>query len=189
MNEDLQLTDEQLRLITSRSLSEATQLESEAATAREAFLALGAAIEAAAADLDEKALVRRIEENRTGASIHPAQNRSRYSTNAKWVAFLVGGVLAASILIAIVQFSASISSNDYKLAVSPQPNGGLANQSEGERNKQSSFGWNDPLDDEIAVAALAIDQIGGRNRAFDNSIFDMNQQLEALSQELLRESL
>src|SRR5262245_17959297 len=189
MNDYWQLTDEQLRLITSRSLSGVTQLDSESATAREAFLALGAAIESAAAALDEEALVSTIQEEGTETSVSPDQTWSRSVTSYKWASILLGGMLAASILIAIVRISTSVSPNDHRIAALPKPNGGLSIQSNGQTGKQLSLGWNDPLDDEIAVAALAIGQIGGQNHAFDNSLFDMNLQLEALSQELLRESL
>jgi hypothetical protein len=51
------------------------------------------------------------------------------------------------------------------------------------------FVWNDPLDDELALASAAIEQFTSRSRGFDDSLLDMNDQLRALSQELTNETL
>jgi hypothetical protein len=49
--------------------------------------------------------------------------------------------------------------------------------------------WNDSLDDEIVLAALTIDQLRGNHRSFDHTLLNVNERLEALSEELARESL
>ena len=49
--------------------------------------------------------------------------------------------------------------------------------------------WSDPLDEEIALAQVHIEQLGNRSTGLDGSLIDMNQRLQALSQELWGESL
>jgi len=53
----------------------------------------------------------------------------------------------------------------------------------------TAVAWSDPLDDEIALAAATLDQLSSRHRGFDGSLLEMNERLEALSQELSIESL
>jgi hypothetical protein len=51
------------------------------------------------------------------------------------------------------------------------------------------IGWHDPLDDEIALAEATMGQFSAGSRGVDESLFDMNQELFLLGQELLGESL
>jgi hypothetical protein len=189
MNEDLQFTDEQLRLITSRKLRTTVQLDSETAASRDTFLALGSALETAAGDFDEAALVSQLQDQPAAISVSREQACSRSFANRTQLSFIIAAVLAACALIAIVRTSILSLPAGSGIAQLQQASSGMDVKSNKQLVHSSSPGWNDPLDDEIAVAALAIDQISGRSRGFDSSMYDMNLQLEALSQELLSESL
>jgi hypothetical protein len=53
----------------------------------------------------------------------------------------------------------------------------------------ASAGWTDPLDEEIAFAAVTLEQLGSRSRGVDGSLLEINDRLDALFQELSVESL
>ena len=144
MNDDLQLTDEQLRLATSRSLPAGTQLDSDSAAARESFLALGAALESSTSNLDEAALIARL-------SISREQTCSRSPATHNWWPLILCGALAASALFAIVRIASMMPQADTPIANLNPPNRPAPIQ-------PWTPAFNDPLDDEIALAAATIEQ-------------------------------
>ena len=188
MNDDLTLTEQQLRLATSRALAEVGKLDPEAAAMRENFVALGSALESAAGQFDEVALVERLTES--CLKIHGSsdlRSKPRLAGRELWT-IVLSGALAAAALVTMARIAMESRQNVAAVAVpsiqlplrGPQEHLALAPLAEG---------WNDPLDDEIALAAETIGQLASRNRGFDDSLMEMHQRLEALSLELGGESL
>lgn len=184
MNDERQLTDDQLWVATSRSLPPSAQLDSEMAAARESFLLLGQAIESANDKFDEAALLARLNKSRLESPlcVKPSQPKR------DWLSPLLTAALAAAALVAIVRIANEPNSTGQQVArmegksapVEAEPVVG---------SEQVALAWNDPLDDEIALASATLQQYSTRDRGFDGSLLDMNDRLEALSQELLNETL
>jgi hypothetical protein len=111
------------------------------------------------------------------------------------MSLVLAGALAAAGLIAIVRIARDSRTTGVQVAKverSPQsPAGGViaAGPSRSMIAWNDSDGWNDSLDDEIALASARIEQFTSRGRGFDDSLLDMNDQLRALSQELTNETL
>jgi len=189
MNDELKLTDEQLQLATSRSLPPCAVLNAETAAARESFVALGTAVEAFASELDEAALVARLSKSCMEPADRGRIALNRVSNQRDWWPIILSSALALAALIAIARIATVSPDGVTDIAANqiadppaqPQPH--LANAG------RVFAGWSDPLDDEIALAAATIGQLGGRSRGLDGSLNDMNERLDALSQELLGESL
>ena len=188
MNDELKLTDEQLQLATTRSLPSEKALDGETLAAREAFLALGSAVEDAAGDLDEAQLITRLQQSclkeMSGGETTIVR---RQAALERWP-MLLGGVLAAGVLIAIVRI-AFVSQPGGSAQVASSPSTPQRAMSELPEAMLTAVAWSDPLDDEIALAAATLDLLSSRNRGFDGSLLQMNERLEALSHELSVESL
>jgi hypothetical protein len=186
MKEKLQLSDEQVRLATSRTLPGDGLLDGETAAARDGFLSLGAAVEAAAGSFDEAALLARLQKSCVAA---PVVVPRRPESVRDWMSLVLTGALAAAGLIAIVRIasdSATTGSRVAQIESSEQPPTTVTTEVVPSR---SLFAWNDSLDDEISLASARIEQFTSRGRGFDDSLVDMNDQLKALSQELTNETL
>lgn len=185
MNEELPLTDEQLRVATTRALPPSVQLDSETSTARESFLSLGSAIESASTNFDQAALLARLNKSCLESPVvifKPAK------TKRDWLSLLLTGALAAAALVAIVRI-ANESSGTARPVAAIQWSTARTGPEDGLTPQQIALAWNDSLDDEIAVASATLQQYGTRNRGFDTSLLDMNDRLEALSQELSNDTL
>src|SRR4029079_8433024 len=180
MNEELNLTDEQLRQATSRSLPADGALDSDTAAARESFLALGSAIESAAHDFDQTALLTRLPDQCVSLPEQFARNG--------WWPLIVSGALAAGMLLAIARIAVERQRSPDRATITQSPTKALPKQ-KSPIMAPVSLVWSDPLDDEIALAAATIDQFSNTARGFDGSLLDMNDQLQALSRELLGETL
>ena len=180
MNDEPKLTDEQLRLATSRSVPADSAIDADVSAARDSFLALGSAVELSARNFDEAALVNRLTTTCVAAPAQPARN---------WLwPLIVTGALAAGMLLAIARIAVERKDNDEHVAVANLP----TRQTPAETIAIvpiTTVAWNDSLDDEIALAAATIHEFSGTNRGFDGSLLDMNDQLQALSRELLGETL
>jgi hypothetical protein len=185
MNDELKITHEQLRLATSRTLPSNASLDSETTAVRDGFLSLGAAVESAAGNFDEAALLARLQKSCVATVVPP----QRQEWPREWMTLILTGALAAAGLIVMA-----------RIATESQPTGPQVAQAENSApmrtvsppetmSNRSMFAWNDPLDDEIALASATIEQFTGRSRGFDDSLLDMNDQLRALSQELTNETL
>jgi hypothetical protein len=184
MNDELNISDDQLRLATTRSLPADCSLDAQTAAARETFLAFGCTVESAASAFDEASLIRRL------TAVCSAESQpSTISKRPKrtWSPLIASGAIAAGMLLAIAQIAME--------RRSAEPIGGaghVAKHSPPEGSPQIAAGsprWDDPLDDEIALAAVTIEQFSGANHRFDSSLLDMNDRLEALSRELSGETL
>jgi hypothetical protein len=187
MNDDLELTDEQLRLATTRSLPAGAALDAETAASRDDFLAVGSALESAAGQFEEAALVGRLQKSCLELQRASGSRSKPRLAGHDWWAIACGAALAASALFAIARIAFESRQRDAIVATAIP--GGLGPTRGGVPHMMPASAWNDPLDDEIALAAATIDQFASRNRGFDDSLFEMNERLEAMSQELLGESL
>jgi hypothetical protein len=150
-------------------------LDTQTAATRDHFLSLGAALESAANDLDESAIIAHLSREQT-CSRTPA-------TNYSWP-ILLSIALAASALVAIVRIVTMLPESNPQIAIVTEPNRETTVQ-----KQTPSLAWNDPLDDEIALAAAKIEQYRTRGYSFDGSLRDMNERIDALSQELSAETL
>jgi len=179
MNDEPKLTDEQLRLATSRSRPADRALDADASAARDSFLALGSAVESAARDFDEDALVNLLTKTCVSLPTQP--------TRDWWWPLIVSGALAAGMLLAVGRIAMERRHVNDQVVVAHAP----ANKVPGDTSllTTTALAWNDSLDDEIALAATTIQQFSHTARGFDGSLLDMNDQLQALSRELSGETL
>lgn len=186
MNDELKLTDDQIRLATSRNLPGDAPLDNETAAVRDGFLSLGSAVEAAAGNFDEGALLTRLQKS---CVVAPVVVPRRRELPRDWLSLSLAGALAAAGLVAIVRIAGESRSTDLHIArIESSAQRSAASIVEAVPSR-SMFVWNDPLDDELALASAAIEQFSSRSRGFDDSLLDMNDQLRALSQELTNETL
>jgi len=185
MNDELK-TDDQLRLATTRSLTTHEPLEAETASAREAFLALGLAVEAAAANFDEAALVQRL----TATCLPERPIVEAPEKHHNWWPLIASGAIAAGMLLAIAEIA-----REHQVHTVPVAGAGQTVTTTPKTIRKtpqvaaSEEAWKDPLDDEIALAAVTIQHFSPTTRGFDGSLLEMNEQLESLSRELSGETL
>jgi hypothetical protein len=179
MNDRLNLTDEQLRLATSRTLPPGAELDAKTQAARDSFVAIGAAVDAAAGELDEAGLLARLSKTCLGPIDGGQVALKRVPARGDWWPMVLGGAMALAALIAIARIA----------TVSPDNATTIAANHASDPPAQPLYYWSDPLDDEIALAAATIGQLGGRTRDLDGSLNDMNERLDALAQELSGEAL
>jgi len=192
MNDEIELTDEQLKLATARTLPAESTLDSETAALRDTFLLLGTSLEARAARFDEHKLLARLkstclEQPAVGLPVSTAR-----SNRPAWQ-ILLAGALAAVALMAIVGFLASRRANEGQIAMAPtkgKSQTGVRLVPPVRSSLEQGPAWSsDPLDVEIALAQVQIEGLQTRSPGLDGSLWKMNERLEALSQELLGESL
>jgi hypothetical protein len=185
MNDELNINDDQLRLATSRSLPADGSADAPTAAAREAFLALGCAAESAASEFDEASLIRRLA---TTCLVESPPSNIPRKEKWQWWALIASSAIAAGMLLAIAQIAM-----ERQRGAEPDIGAGeVANNAPPEMPSLITAGktrWDDPLDDEIALAAITIEQFSGTSHHFDSSLLDMNDRLEALSRELSGETL
>ena len=192
---DPELTAEQLELATRRTLPPAAPLDPQTAALRERFLHLGRAVETAAANFDQAAMVARLTQRREDEI---SRARSPAQRTDRWMV-LLATALAASALFAIVRIAmfwpeesvaitappalpaeAPVDPRAYKYAVI---SGGTVEYA------PWNAPWSDPLDEEIASAQAAVDQLSGRATGLDGSLEKFGSRLEALSAEIESGSL
>ena len=188
MNDDTQLNREQLEAATSRSLPAGAPLDSETSALRDGFMALGHAVESAAADYDEAALIARVQSAcRHEADVELPRRQSvarvaavaqrcargccagRCRANRRYVAREHGrcGYTA----------SARRGVDSHVDPLTPTDESVVAGS------------WHDPLDEEIAAAQSSLTRLGSSAGGIDGTLSNMNQTLEAMSDELVGESL
>jgi hypothetical protein len=186
MNNQRNMTDDELRLITSRRLPQDAALSDELAAIQDAFRSLGESLACATPPLDEQALLGRLTELAAPDVPQIAarmQARPRHSWRPAWL--VVAGALAAAALVAIVRVPqaplappvAATSSHHAPRDEAPI------------KSSPPSYNWHDPIDEEIAIAAATMTRLSGKPRGLDASLVDMNESLSALAQELYTENL
>jgi len=161
-------------------------LDSDTTAARDGFLSLGAAVEAAAGNFDEAALLARLQKSCGDAPVIVPKHRE---SKRDWLSLVLTGALAAAGLIAIVRIAADSRTIGPQVATSNSSVPATASTAVETIRSRPMFAWNDTLDDEIALASAAIEQFASRSRGFDDSLLDMNDQLRSLSEELTNETL
>jgi hypothetical protein len=184
MSDESKITDEQLRLATSRALPVDAELDCDAAATREAFLSLGTSVEAVARSFDEGAFLARLKKSCLDS---PGIKPKTVEPAGDWFTLLLTGALAAAALIAIMRIATNSSTIGPQLTTNGRAVPAVTVPSLDAPAMR--FAWNDPLDDEIALAAATLEEFSGRRRGFDDSLLNMNDQLQSLSQELGGESL
>jgi len=206
MNDELNtpMTEEQLRLATSRSLPGGAKLDAETASLRDGFLSLGSALEAAGGDFDEAALIAKLTAARTPGTdatalvahgeLQPVEPASRVPSAVQLTVLLVSAALAASAVFAFLRMTANQpAAVEIAKAPGKAVDRSLAPVVEKVNEAGPSYevvgAWSDPLDDEIAVAQAEMNWLGSRRYGVDGSLSQVGQQLEALSLELVGESL
>jgi len=193
MHDESEQNEKQLRLATSRSQSVGASLDAETAAERDGFLALGGALDAAAGQFDEAALIARLQQSCLSKEAAAVVLPSRRTASTWQMAF--GVALAAAALVAIVRITTplSVMLPANKIAVAkhetPQSPGANRTPDAAEMISPSRGPWLDPLDDEIALARAEFHRLSEGERGVDGSLSRMNERLEALSQELFQGSL
>jgi hypothetical protein len=197
MNDETQLDRQQLETATSRSLPAGAPLDGETSALRDGFMSLGRALEGAAADFDEAALIARVQSacRRDSAVDVPSRNMARY-----WP-LLLSGALAASALVAVLRIVANWPTANDAFVGAPQSPTQTNEQPQDSRpqfaddgpsapnSSTSALAWDDPLDEEIAAAEVGLADLSGRLIGIDGALSNMNQTLEALSDDLSAGSL
>jgi hypothetical protein len=188
MNRDQQHEREQLEAATSRAAGVAAQ-DAETAALRGGFVALGQALETAAADYDEAALIARLQASCAGdlqVAVPQPADRS-----AKLWQLVLTGALAASALFAIVRITISWSAGNVVAVAPAAPSGpDIAVQQETPvvdiepDALAQSDAWDDPLDEEIVAAQDSLAELVGSPQTIDGALSNMNQTLEALADDL-----
>jgi hypothetical protein len=185
MPNNLPLTDDQLRLATTRSLPSDALLDSDTAAARETFLSLGSAAESAATNFDQSALLARL----TNTCLEcPTVTLKPDASQHDWLPLVLSGALALAALLAIVRIASDSVSTEQQVAVVTS-NPAIVESVPAISPPHLTLSWNDPLDDEIALASATLQQYSTRNHTFDGSLLDINDRLEALSKELSTDTL
>jgi hypothetical protein len=209
MNDEWQMTDEQLRRATARPAPSGDDLDGETAALREGFLSLGKLCEEVANRGDDGALVARLEGwARLQEASSPPVALAAKGKERKWQV-LLGGALVLSILLVAAQILRQWPSggmvaapglakvaNDRAPLVGEQaslPGASAKARSidQGERTNvfYSAIAWPDALDYEIASAEADVRRLGSSQRGLDGSLNQMNDRLQALSRELWTERL
>jgi hypothetical protein len=185
MSDEPKLTAEQLQQATARALPPDAALDAETTALRDSFLQFGRAVEAGNRDFDEAALLASLTATclpaEPAASVAPTGKRE---TN--WLPLVLTAALAASALLAIVRTVAVWPAADAVVTVQPQ-SPAIAKTPAPETNSiedPALFAWSDPLDDEIASAQAAVENLLGRAGGLDGSLESFGSRLEALSAEL-----
>lgn len=188
MNDETQLTREQLDAATSRSLPPGAPLDSETSSLRDGFMALGRAVESAAADYDEAALIARVQSacRRESATELPARNAARLRP------LLLSGALAAAALVAAARIVVTWPADTAVVVTHPAPTAADDSKVDPLTPTDDSAvagSWHDPLDEEIAAAESSLTRLGSSSGGIDGALSNMNQTLEAMSDDLFGESL
>jgi hypothetical protein len=174
MNDDTELSAEQLLQATSRRLPSGANLDGQTAALRAGFLQLGAAVEEANSKLDKPRLIAELSRRGEADRGEADREERRFGPLALSAALAVGALVAIGLIVAVWP------SPDHAVNVPVQP---------GERTSPSLASWVDPLDDEIASALQAVKSLGGPAAGPDGSLESVGWRLEALSAELERGSL
>jgi hypothetical protein len=176
---------QQLEAATSRTLPPDAALDGETSAMRDGFIALGRAAETAGADYDEAALLARVQ---AACADDAAPTPATRGTSPNW-SLLLSGALAAAALIAVARIAVSWPETEQVVVAPSAPMQPLDEPTQNAITNDSVLAWDDPLDDEIAAAESNLADLSGRWTGIDGSLSNMNQSLEALSDDLSDGSL
>ena len=193
MNSDDRQEREQLEAATARAHESGVALDSETSALRSGFLSLGQALDKAAAEYDEAALLGRLQASCAEENRIKLPDDSRSST-ILWQ-LLLSGALAASALFAIVRIVASWPAGEVVVAPAAPADSQVAvlQEAQGSDPEQDGWeqadAWDDPLDEEIVAAQDSLADLAGQPVGIDGALSNVNQTLEALADDLAGESL
>lgn len=189
MNDETELTAEQLLQATAKRLPPASALDTETAALRESFLQLGRAVEATEAGFDEAALIAKLTRACLADEIQPVAIPAG-KQRRDWISLVLGAALAASALVAIVRTAFVWSGGEVAVTPlqPPDPRGDLAAQVP--RGIEEVLpGWSDPLDEEIASAQSAVEGLADRATDLDGALDSAGWRLKSIFEELESGSL
>ena len=193
MNDELCLTDEQLELATSRQLPVGRALDGDLAAVHTNFLALGQSLEQAGGSLDKQAILvglqSRLDNDLTSApsAIPATLVRMKSFKTVGWPSIAL--TLAAALLVALFVVPRADENNRRTQQPVADLESAITTDEVDESEPQTFVTWHEELDDEIALAAATLSQWSTSTRGVDASLSNMNDELSALSEELLGESL
>jgi hypothetical protein len=150
-------------------------------------MALGHAVEnAARADYDEAALIARVQ----SACRHEADVELPRGQASRVWPLLLSGALAAAALVAAVRIAVTWPASTDVVVTQPAPAAGDSHVDPLTPTDESAVAgsWHDPLDEEIAAAQSSLTRLGASPGGIDGTLSNMNQTLEAMSDELVGES-
>jgi hypothetical protein len=164
-----------LELATSRALAPCVSRDEWAAELREGWLAMGRSLDSENASFNEADLLARLltDVERPIEPLRPARARQR---DRLWPA-LLASALALGLLVAAM--NTSWVGNPTKIAIAP-PN---------EQPTVDAALWIDPLDDELDAAAQQVSTLVAQGTGFDDSLSNLADHLESMSDELTNSSL
>jgi hypothetical protein len=194
MNIDDEL--KQLELATSRLPVQ--DLDAETASLREGWRTLTAAIEKSGSPFDEAAFVSRLQ--RELAVSPPAAETKRISGGWIVIVTLLGGALAASLLLVVALASGKLGQQPIaqpttptktpqnNLAVTPNSNHSPSVETPARQGINENDGyvgtWDDSLDSQISVAAAQMQTFQKPALPLDASISTLNHQLQQMAEDM-----
>lgn len=176
----------QLELATSHAPDQS--LDAETAELREGWRVLAKALEKSSGRFDEGALVAKLQRE-MAASPRRAETNGQ-SRGWIWVAALLGGALAASLLLMVALAGGFFGRQPIarpKTSTPQQKNLAAAPRNIPApvvENGGSTLSWDDPLDSQISVAAAQMQTMQKPALPLDASISTLNYQLQQMAQDL-----
>jgi len=163
-----------LELATSRSLSPGTPLDEGATELREGWLAMGRSLDCENASFHEADLLARLLTD-VERPVELSPSASARQNERLWPA-LLASALALGLLVAVMNMSWF--GNQPKVAIAPT-------------NEQPAVvaQWTDPLDDELDAAAQQVSTLVAQGTEVDDSLSNLADHLESMSDELTNSTL
>jgi hypothetical protein len=169
----------ELEQATSRKLPPGAPLDNDTAELRDGWLALGRSLDVENAGFREEDLLARLltdSESALVAPRPPAPSRERF-----WPA-LLASALALAILVAAVRFWFANENNEDLAGNAP-----TSGQSDDPATIAAE--WSDPLDDELDAAAYRVRTLVAQGTVVDDSLGNLADHMESMSDELTHSSL
>lgn len=169
----------ELEQATSRQLRPGAPLDNDTAELRDGWLALGRSLDAENASFREEDLLARLltdSESPLVVPRPPAPSRERF-----WPA-LLASALALAILVGVVHVWFANESNEALVGNGPT-------SSLGDDVTSIAAEWSDPLDDELDAAAYRVRTLVAQGTVVDDSLGNLADHMESMSDELTHSSL
>ena len=164
-------------------------LDPETAALREGWRVMSAALEKHSGHFDETALLSKLH----GEFAAPRTTLKSTGRTGGWVvvAALLGGTLAASLLLVVALASGRLGQQPVATpikVVTPQQNNLAVTQNvkpaPAAEHDDSTWTWDDPLDSQISLAAAQMQTLQKPALPLDASISTLNDQLQQMAQDL-----